>query len=71
MPDFTIFEDRTIKHLIVGIIGGLTLGMVLDIVLVVFKGSAYVPVVFFLSSHCGPRGAGVVGKGVGVRGVTI
>ncbi len=48
MTDSTIFEDRTIKRLIVGIVAGLALGMVLDIVLVVFRGSAYMPVVFFL-----------------------
>ena len=47
MTDSTIFEDRTIKRLIVGIAAGLALGMVLDIVLVVIRGSAYLPVVFF------------------------
>ena len=46
MTDFTIFEDRTIKRLIVGIVAGLALGMILDIVLIVFMGSAYMPVVF-------------------------
>jgi len=46
MTASTIFEDRTIRHLIVGIVAGLALGMVLDIVLVVFRGSAYLPVVF-------------------------
>ncbi|MGD0079574.1 MAG: hypothetical protein ABSB80_02860 [Methanoregula sp.] len=46
MTDSTIFEDRTIKRLIVGIVAGLALGMVLDMVLVVFRGSAYMPVAF-------------------------
>jgi len=46
MTDSTIFEDRTIRRLIVGIVAGLALGMVLDIVLVVFRGSAFMPVVF-------------------------
>ena len=46
MTDYSIFEDRTIKRLIVGIVLGLALGMVLDIVLVVFRGSAHMPVVF-------------------------
>ncbi len=46
MTDSTIFEDRTIKRLIVGIAAGLALGMVLDIVLVVFRGSAYMPAIF-------------------------
>ncbi|WP_428370611.1 hypothetical protein [Methanoregula sp.] len=44
----TIFEDRTTRRLIVGIVAGLALGMALDIVLVVFGGSAYMPVVFFI-----------------------
>jgi len=48
MTDSTIFKDRTIKRLIAGVVAGLALGMVLDIVLVVFRGSAYMPVVFFL-----------------------
>ncbi len=47
MVDVTIFEDRTIKRLIVGIAAGLALGMILDIVLVVFRGSAYMPVIFY------------------------
>jgi len=47
MTDSTIFEDRTIRRLIVGIAAGLALGMVLDIVLVVFRGSAYMPAIFF------------------------
>ena len=48
MTDSSIFEDRTIRRLIVGIAAGLALGMILDIVLVVFRGSAYLPVVFFI-----------------------
>jgi uncharacterized membrane protein YgaE (UPF0421/DUF939 family) len=47
MTDYSLFEDRTIQRLIVGIAAGLALGMILDIVLVVFRGSAYMPVVFF------------------------
>ena len=46
MTNSTIFEDRTIRRLIVGIAAGLALGMMLDIVLVVFRGSAYMPVIF-------------------------
>jgi hypothetical protein len=48
MVDVTLFEDRTLKRLIVGIAAGLALGMILDIVLVVFRGSAYLPVIFVL-----------------------
>ena len=46
MTDYSIFEDRTIRRLIVGIVAGLALGMTLDIVLVVFRGSAYMPAIF-------------------------
>ena len=46
MTDSTIFEDRTIRRLIVGIAAGLALGMIRDIVLVMFRGSVYMPVVF-------------------------
>ena len=56
MTDYTIFEDRTIKRLIVGIAAGLALGMVLDIVLVVFRGSAHMPVVFFVRQVIRPGG---------------
>jgi len=47
MIDLTIFEDSTIKRLIIGIIAGLTLGIIAEIVLDVSAGSAYMPVVFF------------------------
>ena len=48
MVDVMIFEDSTIRLLIAGIVAGLALGMILDFVLVVFRGSAYMPVAFVL-----------------------
>jgi len=44
--DVTVFEDPTLQRLVVGIIAGLSLGMLLEIVLRVFAGWAYMPVVF-------------------------
>jgi hypothetical protein len=46
MVDVTVLEDPTLRRIIVGIIAGLSLGMVLEIVLRVFAGSALMPVVF-------------------------
>ncbi|MCX5855894.1 MAG: hypothetical protein NTZ24_15230 [Deltaproteobacteria bacterium] len=45
MPDVPLFETRTPERSIAGIVTGLTL-MILEIVLVVLKGSADMPVVF-------------------------
>jgi hypothetical protein len=46
MVDVTVLEDPTLQRLIVGIIAGLSLGMVLEIVLRVLAGSALMPAVF-------------------------
>lgn len=65
--DFIIFEDSTIKRLIVGIFAGLTLGMMLQIVPVVLAGSAYLPLVFFRGADCSCGSAGAMVEWVGVR----
>jgi sterol desaturase/sphingolipid hydroxylase (fatty acid hydroxylase superfamily) len=45
MADTTISRDRTLQLVIFSTIGGLALGMILAIVLVIFRSSPYLPVV--------------------------
>jgi hypothetical protein len=41
-----VSKDPTFRRLVVGIVGGLALGLLLEVVLVLLAGSAYLPVVF-------------------------